>query len=256
MVADTIVLPHRKEICVDIILQVLRHFEHREWDCDRDGLEVERTSSLSCFARTCKAFFSLAVPILWRRLRSLTPLLHLIGINANIRDHVEHVCSHHPSVIDIWLTLIPENGEPDDAPICVGSPLPIRRIGRRTGYNPRRIPSRSMHMARPATSRSGRTPFAQPSQPSMAYYLDPVHGPCTTSFSLLEGAGAPVLHFTRAPLTHGATRMGFRPLDASCPNTAHSSAHSHLVVVLRLPFTSGALPYLQIGFPSVLPIVR
>ena len=70
---------------VDIMLEVLRFFDDREWDFERDGPEVERTSTLSCFARTCKAFFGFAIPILWRKLRSLSPLLSISSCDREAR---------------------------------------------------------------------------------------------------------------------------------------------------------------------------
>ncbi|KAM5541560.1 hypothetical protein V8D89_004750 [Ganoderma adspersum] len=78
------------------MLEVLHFFDDREWDIERDGLEVERTSTLSCFARTCKAFFGLAIPILWRRLRSLLPLLGLSSCygEAQIRLKMARLTIH------------------------------------------------------------------------------------------------------------------------------------------------------------------
>lgn len=70
---------------VDIMLEVLHFFDDREWDVERDGPEVERTSTLSCFAQTCRAFFSLAIPILWRKLRSLRPLFRISSCGREAR---------------------------------------------------------------------------------------------------------------------------------------------------------------------------
>ncbi len=82
MAAGLVVSSPRLPQYLDVVLEVLHFYDHRGWDCERDGPEVERTSTLSRFARTCKTFFGLAIPILWRRLRSLLPLLRLISCHS------------------------------------------------------------------------------------------------------------------------------------------------------------------------------
>lgn len=63
----------------DVLREIISWYRFEHWSYTRDGEQHTRTATLSSLARSSTILRDLALPVLWRRMESIMPLLQLLS---------------------------------------------------------------------------------------------------------------------------------------------------------------------------------